>query len=94
MRQTLVSWPPTKTDGAVRYWGSLRGGVLFLARPPPAAEEPRGGAWQRGAGGGAAKKAGATGAPGGATGAEDAGAAEACAPQVTAVRLAGCRCES
>lgn len=93
VRQTLVSWPPTKTDGAVRYWGSLRAGVLFLAAPPPTAEEPRGGAWQRGAGSGAAKKAGATGAVGGATSAEDAGAADAGAPQVIAVRLAGCRCE-
>ena len=93
VRQTLVSWPPTKADGAVRYWGSLRAGVLFLTWPPPAAEESRGGAWQRGAGSGAAKKGGAKDATVGATGAEDPGAADAGAPQVTAVRLAGCRCE-
>ena len=88
-RQTLVSWPPTKTDGAVKYWGSLRSDVLFLVRPPPAAEELRGGSRQRGPGGGAVKKAGAMI---GAAGAEDAGAADASALQVVAVRLARCRC--
>ncbi|KAK9842462.1 hypothetical protein WJX81_001292 [Elliptochloris bilobata] len=88
--QTLVSWPPSKADGAVRYWGSLRGGTLFLARPARAAEEPRGGgARQRGAGTAAAKKA--AGAPGGGAGAEGAAAADGVgALQVDAVRLTGC----
>jgi len=78
--QTLVSWPPSEREGAVRYWGSLRGGTLFLARPGAASGEPRAGKSRRvrSAKSGAKAAAEATGAEGGAL-------------QVEAVRLAGCR---
>jgi hypothetical protein len=78
--QTLVSWPPSEREGAVRYWGSLRGGTLFLARPGAAAGEPRAGRPRR-----------ARGAKSGDKAAAEAAGAEGGALQVEAVRLAGCR---